>query len=119
MGLGPSAHSYNGESRQWNVNNNNIYIRSLNNGEKYFEKEILSTEKKYNEYVMTSLRTIWGLDMNYLKENFPISFYNYFNKEAIRFFDNKSIRINNSQIVLTQKGKLLADSIISELFFLP
>ncbi|MFH1005181.1 MAG: radical SAM family heme chaperone HemW [Bacteroidota bacterium] len=117
LGLGPSAHSYNGDSRQWNINNNSIYIRSMNEEKICFEKEILSDEKKYNEYVMTSLRTMWGLDLNYLKENFSVSFYDYFMKESIRLLEEESIKIDGSQIVLTQKGKLLADNIISKLFF--
>lgn len=67
LGLGPSAHSFDGKSRQWNIANNNLYIKYLQEkSEIYFEKEILTEAERYNEYILTSLRTIWGIDINYL-----------------------------------------------------
>ncbi len=116
LGVGPSAHSFNGESRQWNVANNAKYLSALEKSEIPFDLETLTPENRYNEYLMTSLRTQWGVDLarveiSYGKEQKSIllaTAEQYLNKEWLSIVDNK--------LVLTQKGKLYADLIASELF---
>lgn len=115
LGLGPSAHSFDGKSRQWNISNNTLYIQSLEKGELNFEKETLTSNNRFNEYIMTSLRTKWGIDQNLLKEKFE-EFSARFAKNIEPFFENKSLQTENEKITLTRKGKLIADKIISELF---
>ena len=116
LGLGPSAHSYNGTSRQWNISNNVLYIQSLEKGELNFEKEELTTMQHYNEYVLTSLRTIWGTDLNYIEEHFGKEFLNYCLIEANKYILTENIMAEENKLFLTDKGKLLADKISSDLF---
>jgi oxygen-independent coproporphyrinogen-3 oxidase len=115
LGIGPSAHSYNGIERQWNIANNSIYINALKHNLPYFEIENLSPENKYNEYVLTGLRTIWGCDLDFIKENFGEKFAEHFlsklKLQKPEFYTQKE---NNYS--LTKKGKLFADRIASELF---
>lgn len=117
LGLGPSAHSFDGKSRQWNIANNNLYIKYLQEkSESYFEKEILTETERYNEYILTSLRTIWGLDLNYLKTNFNSDFVKDFNSKISEYIKQETIVAKGTTYTLTEKGKLLADKIASELF---
>jgi len=117
IGLGPSAHSFDGASRQWNVSNNNLYSKRISeNKEAYFEKEILTEKERFNEYILTSLRTIWGVELGYLKANFNDEFVKIFLKQVELFIQTKTIAVNNQTYTLTEKGKLLADKIASELF---
>lgn len=117
IGLGPSAHSFDGTSRQWNVANNNIYIKHVSEKtEAYFEKEILTEKERFNEYILTSLRTIWGVDLNYLKTNFNSDFVKTFLNEVETFIKQEYVIAKNTTYTLTEKGKLLADKIASELF---
>ena len=117
LGLGPSAHSFDGTSRQWNVSNNNIYIKYIEEkSEKYFEKEILTETERFNEYILTSLRTIWGIDLNYLKTNFNSDFVKRFSNQIQEYIKQETVLVKDSTFTLTEKGKLLADKIASELF---
>ena len=117
LGLGPSAHSFDGQSRQWNVANNNSYINKItNNGSSYFEIEQLTKANQFNEYVLTSLRTIWGIDATNLETNFPSDYVSSFKKEATLYIQREEIIFINNTYTLTSKGKLLADKIASELF---
>jgi oxygen-independent coproporphyrinogen-3 oxidase len=116
LGLGPSAHSYNKESRQWNIASNHKYVQALANDEIPAEYELLSETDRLNEYIMTSLRTIWGLDLNKLNGIVSGS-SNELNKAAENFFENGWITQKEEIIHLTQTGKLYADSIASQLFF--
>jgi oxygen-independent coproporphyrinogen-3 oxidase len=118
LGIGPSAHSYNGLARQWNVANNNAYLNSINDGQRYgphFETEVLTPSNKYNEYVLTGLRTIWGCDANFIEKNFGKSFADQF-KTKIKNYMPEKVEEKNSVFTLTKKGKLLADKIAMELF---
>jgi len=117
LGLGPSAHSYNGSSRQWNVKSNSAYIRSLGKDLVPFEKEELTEIQKYNEYILTSLRTIWGIDPGYIKESFPENIASHFEKTSRPFLLQKMLVQDKGKIVLTAKGKLLADRIAQDIFF--
>ncbi|MFI5217867.1 MAG: radical SAM family heme chaperone HemW [Bacteroidia bacterium] len=116
LGLGPSAHSYNGSSRQWNISNNSLYIKSIQNNEMNFKKEILSVKQKYNEYVMTSLRTMWGTSPKKIKTTFGDPFEKHFKKEANKFLNENLLIEKENIFYLSQKGKLFADRIASELF---
>ncbi len=116
LGIGPSAHSYNGETRQWNVANNTKYMQGLSTRLIPAETEILSDIDKLNEYIMTSLRTSWGLDLDKLNGIASAS-ADHLQKAAIDFFDKGWLSQQNKIIYLTQTGKLYADHIASELFF--
>ncbi len=117
LGLGPSAHSFDGASRQWNGANNNIYIKHISEkSNDYFEKEILTEKERFNEYVLTSLRTIWGIDLNYLKTNFNSDIVNNFMLQIQEYIKQETVVVKNTTYTLTEKGKLLADKIASDLF---
>ena len=118
LGIGPSAHSYNGESRRWNISNNLKYITLINNSEKYFDEEKLSPIQKYNEYTLTSLRTIWGVSLDYLENNFDQHIVSHFKKNARKWIDNKNIILKKNNVRLTNKGMLFADAISSDLFII-
>jgi oxygen-independent coproporphyrinogen III oxidase len=116
LGIGPSAHSYNGTSRQWNVSDNEKYIHSILNNENYFGKEELDSKKKFNEYVLTSLRTKWGISMEHIKTNFGIENATHFKNAVQPFMASNQIEFVNDVFLLTRQGKLFADKISSELF---
>lgn len=116
LGLGPSAHSYDKTSRQWNVSNLTEYIKLAGNSDNCFEKEILSKEDKYNEYVMTSLRTSWGCDINKIESDYGISYKNHFLKNIKKYLDSQVMHENNTSFILTDEGMLFADGIASNLF---
>ena len=112
LGIGPSAHSFDGNSRQWNVSNNTIYIESIKNGTVPFEKEILSPVQKTNEYIMTSLRTSEGLDINQTGDEVKGKVI-----ERIRKYTERNLMQQKGNFfVLTKEGKLLADGIAADLF---
>ena len=116
IGIGPSAHSYNGKERMWNIANNISYFRSLQQNIIPFEKEILTNKEKINEYIMTSLRTMEGMDLGFIENNFSNS-----ERERIENILEKKIEKEkyfqlNEKIILTDKGKLFADAIAVELF---
>jgi len=124
LGLGPSAHSYNGKSRSWTVSNNAVYIKSIEKNEIPFEEESLTTAQRYNEYMMTSLRTMWGVDLKHIQQNFGKQFLVYCLEEADAYIRTGNIRktaavseMAGEKLFLTDKGKLLADKIASDLFF--
>lgn len=114
IGIGPSAHSYNGTERQWNIKNNNLYIEKINSGASFYETEKLTTENKFNEYVLTRLRTIWGCDANEIEKLFGTKVATHFLKEISK--KNQYLNKNNGVYTLNNKGKLQADGIASDLF---
>lgn len=114
MGFGPSAHSFNGYSRQWNVSNVKKYIEAINNGCPDYEKEELDFRKKFNEYIMTSLRTMWGIDLEYVESNFEKEGFDYITNIADRFVSYGMIRREKNSLILTDQGVMIADNIISE-----
>lgn len=118
LGLGPSAHSFNGTSRQWNVANNALYIQSLSNGVVPFEAEVLTTEQQLNEYIMTSLRTMEGISLQNVKQNFGKDKYEYLIKTARPHLNHEHLTIENDYLKTTTQGKLLADGIAADLFVL-
>ncbi len=118
LGLGPSAHSFNGTSRQWNIANNALYIQSLSKGLVPFEAEVLTTEQQLNEYIMTSLRTIEGISLQNVKQNFGTDKLDYLIKTARPHLNHKHLTIENDYLKTTTQGKLLADGIAADLFVL-
>jgi oxygen-independent coproporphyrinogen-3 oxidase len=112
LGLGPSAHSFNGESRQWNISNNNIYIESLEKNEISFEKEVLTQIQKINEYIMTSLRTMEGLDLNKIPEAASYEL----RAASKKFLEVGKLILKENKLLLTREGKLFADGIAADLF---
>lgn len=116
LGVGPSAHSFDGVSRQWNVANNAKYMAALAKQELPFEKETLTPTQQYDEYIMTSLRTIWGCELKKIAA-FGENFEQHFLKNVGRYLENESVFEKDGFYFLTKKGKLLADKISMELFF--
>jgi oxygen-independent coproporphyrinogen-3 oxidase len=117
LGLGPSAHSFNGESRQWNVANNALYIQSLKEGNVPFEIENLTNTQRLNEYIMTSLRTMEGLDVQWVAKQFGEQAANQLQLESKQFIETGKMQFHNGRLQLTKEGKLFADGIAAELFF--
>lgn len=118
LGIGPSAHSYNGETRRWNVANNIEYIRSFDKGKPCYQSEELSTRTKYNEYVMTSLRTIWGCDLDHVLTYFKEEALAHCLKEAETYIESGMISKRENKLTLTGKGLFIADRIASDLFII-
>lgn len=115
LGFGPSAHSYSGKERSWNVSNLKNYIEAIEQGILCSEKEILSIENKYNEYVLTRLRTIFGVDIHEIKTIFGETFENHFLKKIKEFESRNLVLKENTTYKLSADGKILADYIASEL----
>ena len=114
LGLGPSAHSFNGVSRQWNVKNNTQYVNALKTGQSFFEREELSLKDRYNEYVLTRLRTMWGCDTHEMNDLFGEEITDHFKKTVnnnLYYFEER-----NGIYTLNASAKLLADGIASDLF---
>ena len=115
LGIGPSAHSFNGISRQWNVAANATYVMNINAGTIPAESEILTLTNRHNEYLMTGLRTMWGVDLNELQNQFGDAAAEAFLKASKSYIDDELMEQQQSRFFLTTKGKLLADRIASEL----
>ena len=118
LGIGPSAHSYDGISRSWNVSNNAIYLKSLEENKLPNEIEILSKSDRYNEYIMTGLRTIWGVSLDRIADEFGKEYFDYLQKQARKFIDDELLFVENKILKPTLKGKFLTDGIASDLFYL-
>ncbi len=117
LGIGPSAHSFNGDSRSWNVSNNAKYIAALRDSTSYTEVEKLSKDDQFNEYIMTSARTMWGIDLQKVEQVFGYDYKQHLIRESKSFVEAEELEsINNNILRTTTKGKLLADHIASELF---
>lgn len=116
LGIGPSAHSYDGNSRSWNVANNNLYLKSIARSELPSEKEILSQADRYNEYVMTGLRTIWGVSLERIEREFGRNVLQYLESQSKVFIGRGLLVTENGILKTTAAGKFLADGIASDLF---
>ena len=117
LGLGPSAHSFNGSSRQWNIANNGLYIQSVEKNILPFEEEILTDTQRLNEYIMTSLRTQEGLDLNYTALTFGENARQQLQTNSSKFIATEKLQLNREALQLTKEGKLFADGIAADLFF--
>ncbi len=116
LGIGPSAHSYNILSRSYNVSDNKQYIKSLKKGKLPYKVESLTPQDKINEYITTSLATMWGCDLNYLLKSYNYDLYQKSKNDIYLFINQGLIIKQKSTLLLTRKGKLLFDSIASTLF---
>lgn len=116
LGIGPSSHSYNGKSRRWNISSNTKYISNINANTNYFEEEILTISQQYNEYIFTSLRTIWGVDKSTINKKYGSKIELYFAKEITKWEGKKYVVSNKNIYTLTVMGKAFADTIASDLF---
>ncbi|MBB3700943.1 radical SAM family heme chaperone HemW [Flammeovirga yaeyamensis] len=118
LGIGPGAHSFNGsDSRQYNVSNNAKYVKSIvQQNTLMFDKEMLTRADGINEYILTTLRTIWGCDLQFLLDNYQFDLLKEMKEEVDRFYASDWIKVKNNHLMLTEKGKLFADKISSELF---
>ncbi len=118
LGIGPSAHSFDGKYRSWNISNNPLYIKAIEAGELPSEIEELSITDRYNEYVMTGLRTIWGVDLARIEHEFGSTFHEYLVRESASFIADGLMHEAAGILTITDKGKFLSDGIASDLFWL-
>lgn len=117
LGIGPSAHSFDGKKRSWNIANNALYTASILDGKTLpKEEEILSQKDVFNEYIMTSLRTMWGCDLKKVEHEFDFNFQAHLHEKSQTWIKNEMIQVLENNLILTKKGKLFADKIASELF---
>jgi len=117
LGVGPSAHSYDGTTRRWNVANNMSYLKAITEGKTSYESETLTVSERYNERVMLGLRAKWGVNLADISNEFGSDYVNYF-KENIRLWvASGDVIVNNDVYTLSKKGKLLADRIASSAFY--
>ena len=118
IGIGPSAHSFNGKSRSWNVSNNSIYLKAIADNKVPSEIEILSKTDQYNEYIMTGLRTIWGVSLERIETEFGSSYLEYLHQQVEKYISDNLLEVENNILKTTKKGKFLSDGIASDLFLL-
>lgn len=118
IGIGPSAHSYDGISRSWNIANNPIYLKEIEAGKLPSEVEILTANDRYNEYIMTGLRTIWGVSRNRIQKEFGEEVLQYLQKQSEKFITDGLLAVEKNILKTTPKGKFLADGIASDLFLI-
>ncbi|MDA0177616.1 radical SAM family heme chaperone HemW [Mesoflavibacter profundi] len=118
IGIGPSAHSFNGDQRAWNVKNNSVYIKKIEANQLPLEIETLSQNDKYNEFVMTGLRTSWGISLKTISSRFGDHYKDFLLNQAQFYITKHLLYIDNDSLKATKKGKFLTDGIASELFML-
>lgn len=118
LGIGPSAHSFDGLKRGWNVRNNTKYIQALDRDKLPIEYEFLTKRDRYNEYVMTGLRTIWGVSLKKIKEDFGQMYADYLSEQAAKYLNQHLLFWDDEVLLTTKKGKFLADGIAADLFML-
>lgn len=116
IGIGPSAHSFIGKQRSWNIKNNSKYIQSIKTGELPSENEYLSLIDRYNEYIMTGLRTMWGVSLDHVETTFGKPFLEDLLGAAEHFIKEHLLYIDNDNLLVTKRGKFLCDGIASHLF---
>ena len=116
MGVGPSAHSFDGVQRSWNVSNNSKYIKSLEVGVRPFESEVLSVENRFNEYIMTGLRTIWGVSLEKIETDFGVKIKAQLLENSKKFRTSETLILEDNHLKITRTGKFLSDGIASDLF---
>jgi oxygen-independent coproporphyrinogen-3 oxidase len=118
IGIGPSAHSYNGISRSWNISNNTLYLKSISENILPAETETLTKTDRYNEYVMTGLRTIWGISLDRIEREFGKTYLDYLNKQSYNYIEDHFLFVDDNILRTTKIGKFLSDGIASDLFLL-
>lgn len=118
LGIGPSAHSYDGKKRGWNVSNNSLYLKSLAENILPIETETLTKTDRYNEYIMTGLRTIWGVSLDRIEAEFGPKYLEYLNQQSAKYIEDHLLFIDDNILRTTKSGKFLGDGIASDLFLL-
>jgi len=118
LGLGPSAHSYNVNRREWNISDNHKYMKAIEEGGNYSEFEELSFNDRFNDYVLTSLRTMWGLDLELVRKEFGDLYYKYCLQKSDKYIKSDDVRIENDHIILTDKGVFISNDVMSDFFYL-
>ncbi len=118
LGFGPSAHSFDHKTRRWNVSSLRKYLQAIDAKMSFWEAEILSEQDQYNDYMITSLRTKWGISGSYLKEDFDLKFYQFFQKQAEKYLASKHLRYESDIYRLSTEGLFISDKIMEELFFI-
>ncbi len=118
MGIGPSAHSFDGKRRGWNIGNNPKYLKALANDVLPMEVEVLSRTDKYNEYVMTGLRTVWGVSLQRIRTEFGEDYQHYLLQQADKHLGEQLLSLEGDSLRVSKKGKFLSDGIASDLFML-
>jgi oxygen-independent coproporphyrinogen-3 oxidase len=116
LGVGPSAHSYNGVSRRWNMSNITAYIESVNGKSEFREIENLSESDRYNDFIITTLRTSKGASLKYLQKNFSETMLDFCLKNADKHLKNKLLKIEKNYLKFTSKGIVLSDTVLADLF---
>jgi len=118
LGMGPSAHSYDGKNRSWNIANNSLYLKALAENVVPLEVETLTTTDRYNEYIMTGLRTVWGVSLERIEKEFGTDHLNYLLQNAEKYLNEEKLQLVDAVLKTTNKGKFFCDGIASDLFFL-
>lgn len=118
LGIGPSAHSYDGHCRKWNIANNTLYIKAIEKSELPLEIEELSTTDRYNEYIMTHLRTHFGVDFEEIETKFGEKYLKYLKEQSVILFQKELLKIENNVMHITEKGTFLSDGIAADLFYI-
>lgn len=118
IGIGPSAHSYDGQNRGWNVSNNALYIKSIQENKLPIEMETLTKTDCYNEYIMTGLRTIWGVSLERVEREFGERYLLYLLDQSKKYIQSEHLALTGDKLTTTKKGKFLCDGIASDLFLL-
>ena len=116
LGVGPSAHSFDGKKRSWNVSNNKQYINTIAKNELPLTSELLTPENRFNEYIMTGLRTIWGVSLKRIEEEFGLGVQISLLNNAHGYLASKTLKIEDAHLKMTPKGQFLSDGIASDLF---
>jgi len=116
LGVGPSAHSYNLQNRQFNVSHNKKYLDSIARGQVPFTLDALTKQDQINDYLLTTLRTKWGADLQYLSRQYDYEILQNYSSYLQQLMDEKKAIIINNRLILTQQGLLLADQISADLF---
>ena len=118
LGFGPSAHSFDGKKRSWNIRNNTKYIKFLQADQLPIEREILTKTDQYNEYIMTGLRTIWGVSLQKIEQNFGKNYRIYLQNQSKKYIQQDLLYFEDKILKTTKKGRFLVDGIASDLFML-
>ena len=118
IGIGPSGRSYKGESRSWNIGNKALHSKAIAENKLPSETEILSKTDQYNEYIMTGLRTIWGVSLERIETEFGTKYLDYLHQQVEKYISDHLLEIENNVLKTTKKGKFLSDGIASDLFLL-
>ena len=118
LGLGPSAHSFDRISRRWNVSHVESYIKGIESGSSYFEEEILTEKERYNEYILTHLRTKWGIDLEVVENEFGLGYKSNLLKQIEKYLQTGNVLLNNRVFTLSRNGLFISDEIMTELMII-